>query len=759
MIGRTIAHYTIQSHIGAGSMGDVYKAIDTKLQRPVAIKFMSPGLMRDSSGTRRFLQEARAASALDHTNICTIYDTGEIEAGRLYLVMAYYEGETLAAKIGRGRLPVEQALAVARQIAAGLTRAHLYGIVHRDIKPANLIVTRFGDVKILDFGLAKLRGQATLTEHGRLMGTIPYMSPEQASGTPVDHRTDIWSLGVVLYEMLTGCRPFDADTTAGTIASILLENPTPITTLRSDLPLEAMEVVERALHKAPDHRIPCHEIVRLLSGDRRPSVLPALEARRTADSPRRSILVMPFVSMDGDVQSEHFGHGLADELTTALSRVSSLRVMARSAAERVKASGREHRDVARELGVEYIVEGAVRRHERMLRVSANLIEASSGSLVWAEQFGGVLEDIFVIQEQLSQRIADLLSVRLSRDHQQRDSAIRLDDITSYDYYLRAKREFVRYEPGGLERALSFIESARSRAGDNVLLLAAAGQIFWQLVNSGSTPDRRYLAKARECAERLLKLDESGAHGPRLLGMVKLLEGNIRETISLLELAESRDPNDTDTLSLLGPCYGYVGRPQSGIEIVNRLLDLDPLTPMYQGIPGYVYLMAGSFEKAIAPFERSYGMDSGNPIIALSYGQCLAMNERAEAAIQIFDDLQRRTPDAFMARIGQLYKCALLRRPDGASALVTSEVEAIADWDLYHSWNLAQCFALIGDADRAIHWLERSIERGMLNYPLLAVLDPFLAPIRHLTVFETLMTNVRREWESATTGLTTRTAVA
>jgi len=759
MIGRTIAHYTIQSHIGAGSMGDVYKAIDTKLQRPVAIKFMSPGLMRDSSGTRRFLQEARAASALDHTNICTIYDTGEIEPGRLYLVMAYYEGETLATKIGRGRLPVEQALAVARQIAAGLTRAHLYGIVHRDIKPANLIVTRFGDVKILDFGLAKLRGQATLTEHGRLMGTIPYMSPEQASGTPVDHRTDIWSLGVVLYEMLTGCRPFDADTTAGTIASILLENPAPITTLRSDLPLEAMEVVERALQKVPDHRIPCHEIVRLLSGDRRPSVLPALEARRTADSPRRSILVMPFVSMDGDVQSEHFGHGLADELTTALSRVSSLRVMARSAAERVKASGREHRDVARELGVEYIVEGAVRRHERILRVSANLIEASSGSLVWAEQFGGVLEDIFVIQEQLSQRIADLLSVRLSRDQQQRDSAIRLDDITSYDYYLRAKREFVRYEPGGLERALSFIESARSRAGDNVLLLAAAGQIFWQLVNSGSTPDRRYLAKARECAERLLKLDESGAHGPRLLGMVKLLEGNIRETISLLELAESRDPNDTDTLSLLGPCYGYVGRPQSGIEIVNRLLDLDPLTPMYQGIPGYVYLMAGSFEKAIAPFERSYGMDSGNPIIALSYGQCLAMNERAEAAIQIFDDLQRRTPDAFMARIGQLYKCALLRRPDGVSALVTSEVEAIADWDLYHSWNLAQCFALIGDADRAIHWLERSVERGMLNYPLLAVLDPFLAPIRHLTVFETLMTNVRREWESATTGLTTRTAVA
>jgi non-specific serine/threonine protein kinase len=758
MLGHSIAHYTVQSFIGAGSMGEVYKALDTKLQRPVAIKFMAPELMRDSSGTRRFLQEARAASALDHTNICTIHDTGESDQGQLYLVMSYYDGETLAAKIARGRLPIDQVITIGRQIAAGLARAHQYGIVHRDVKPANLIVNRFGEVKILDFGLAKLRGHTTVTDRGAVIGTVPYMSPEQASGAPVDQRTDIWSLGVILYEMLTGRRPFDRETTGATIASILFDDPQPLSSIRSDIPGNVIDVCERALQKAAERRIPsCHDVLRLLGANGK-MVLVGDEPPLPPELPKRSVLVLPFVSMDADRKSDHFGHGLADEITTTLARIPALRVIARSAAERVHASGRSHREVARELSIEYIVEGAVRRQGNALRVSANLTEARSGSLLWAEQFRGVLKDIFVIQEQISERIAEALSVRLSSDAHHR-SRPRIDDITSYDYYLRAKREFLRYERTGLERALKFIEAARAGAGDNVLLLAAAGQIFWQLVNSGSTPDRSYLHKAHDCAEKLMQLDKLGAHGPRLMGMVRLLEGKILETVSLLELARTRDSNDTDTLSLLGPCYGYVGRPQAGLEVVHRLLDLDPLTPMYQGIPGYVYLMGGTFEKALAPFERSYDMDQGNPMIALSYGQCLALNERTQPAIEIFDALQRAVPDSFMARIGQLYKFALVGDSAAAARSVSPDVETIADWDLYHSWNLAQGFALLGDADRAFHWLERSITRGMLNYPLLSALDPFLESIRQTPRFQSLMADVRVQWESATDEAITRNAVS
>jgi tetratricopeptide (TPR) repeat protein len=426
----------------------------------------------------------------------------------------------------------------------------------------------------------------------------------------------------------------------------------------------------------------------------------------------------------------------------------------------VQVSGQRLRHVARELGVEYVVEGTVRRHGTSLRVSANLMEVRTGSLAWAEQFSGALEDIFTIQEQISAKIADALRVRLGGGSAGRRPGVNaLDDITSYDYYLRAKREFVRYEPGGLERALSFIESARRRTGDNVLLLAAAGQIYWQLVNSGATPDRVYLEKAEACARRLFEIDESGPHGPRLLGMVRLLEGNIRETILQLELAASRDPNDTDTLSLLGPCYGYVGRPQAGMPIVARLLELDPLTPMYQSLPGYLWLMAGSFDRAMTPFAKSYDMDPGNPIVSLSYGQCLALNEHVPAAIEVFDDLQRRTPGGFMARLGQLYKCALLKQPEQARDWFNPELEAIASRDLYHSWNLAQCFALLGEHDRALFWLQRSVERGMLNYPLLVALDPFVAPIRETPGFDTLMGTVRAQWEAFINEPATRATLA
>jgi non-specific serine/threonine protein kinase len=731
-------------------MGDVYRAYDTRLQRPVALKFLKPG-KSDASGRRRFLHEARAASALDHANICTIHDTGETADGHLYLVMAFYEGQTLAERLRRGPFTIEEFARVGTQIAAGLSRAHQYGIVHRDIKPANLLITSFGDVKILDFGIAKLRGYAGANEEGIIRGTLSYMSPEQVLGAATDFRTDVWSLGVVLYEMLTGKRPFAAEDMDRRIAEIVYEDPPPILTHRPDAPPTIVGLIERCLRKSADMRVQsCQEIQEVLS-DSQPSRRPARTPPTAPARPRWSILVMPFASLANE-EDEHLGHGVADEIITALSHVSALRVMARTASERVQHTGRNTTEAARELGVDYIIAGAIRREVDALWISANVVDVRGGTLVWAEQFNGQLEEIFSLQEQLARQIADALSVHLNvqeRDHQ-RD--IRLADLQSYDYYLRAKREFVRYEPGGLERALAFIESARARVGDNVLLLAAAGQIYWQLVNSGSSADRRYLDKARDCAERLTELDPGGAHGPRLSGMVSATEGRIRESIASLERAVVRDPFDTDTLSLLGPLYGYVGRPQLGMPYVTRLLELDPLMPMYQALPGYLFLMAGSFDNALTPIRRSYQMDPGNPIVALSYGQCLALNGQSAEAIVVFDDLERRMPGAFMSRLGQLYKYALLNDTADALACVTEEVEGIAEWDMYHAWNLAEGFALLGERPRALHWLAKAVERGLLNYPLLAHLDPFLENVRSDPAFTSLMANVRQQWEEFSTAL-------
>jgi TolB-like protein/tetratricopeptide (TPR) repeat protein len=559
----------------------------------------------------------------------------------------------------------------------------------------------------------------------------------------VDHRTDVWSLGVVLFEMIAGCRPFGSEATPATIAAILYDDP-PWDRL-AGAPPAVLDLLQRALQKAPEARISsCDVMRRVLAGQPGASVS-AHPSQRPARTHPRCIIVTPFVSLDDDIESAHFGHGLADEITTALSRIPALRVMARSLSGHLPAPGKQRREVLRELGIEYLVEGAVRRHQRLLRVSANLIDAGTGALVWAEQFSGVLEDIFSIQERFSIEIANAMRLHLRVPARQAGATV--DDIDSYDCYLRAKHEFVRYDPDGLKRALDFINATRRRTGDNVLLLAAAGQIYWQLVNSGSTPDRGYLDQARECAEHILRVDDAAPHGPRLMGMVRLLEGNIRETIRLLELAASRDATDTDTLALLGACYGYVGRPQAGLPIVERLIQLDPLTPMYQSMPGYVWLMAGSFDKAIKPFAHSYRLDPGNPIVALSYGQCLALNEQLDAALTVFDDLNRRSPGGFMARLGQIYACALRQRTDEAIAWITPELESIASWDLFHSWNLAQCHALLGNPNRGLDWLERSVARGMLNYPLLVSLDPFLESLRDSARFTDLMVVVRQQWQT------------
>ena len=348
-------------------MGVVYKAQDTKLKRAVALKFLPPELTRDEDAKQRFMQEAQAASALDHPNICSIYEIDETADGQLFLAMAYYEGETLKQKIDQGPRAIEDVLDIGIQVGQGLARAHESGIVHRDIKPANIMVTRRADVKILDFGLAKLAGAEGITQTGTTLGTVAYMSPEQTRGDEVDQRSDVWALGVVLYEMITGQRPFTGEGAFATANAIVQREPPQLTALQTGVPAELERVVNRALSKPVVER---YQTVTDLMADLR-GVKRTLEGGTTAVAGAAkgmpSIAVLPFTNMSPDPEQEYFSDGLTEEIITDLSKIHALRVISRTSAMRLKGTHKDLKTVGQELNVRYLLEGSVRKAGHNLR--------------------------------------------------------------------------------------------------------------------------------------------------------------------------------------------------------------------------------------------------------------------------------------------------------------------------------------------------------------------------------------------------------
>ena len=364
--GTKLGPYQIVSQLGQGGMGVVYTATDPRLKRTVAIKLLPPDLTKDEIAKQRFLQEAQAASALDHPNICTIHEINETDDGQLYLVMSHYEGETLKERISRGPLDLTDAIGIATQVGEGLAEAHKAGIVHRDIKPANLLVTKTGTVKILDFGLAKLAGAEGMTQTGTTLGTVAYMSPEQLRGEEVDQRTDIWSLGVVLFEMVAGQRPFKGERLEAVSVNILQSQPTSLGGSRPGVLADLERLVNRALVKPVAERY--QTVTDLLGELRKLQSSPTVATPVQPDQP--SIAVLSFTNMSADPEQEYFCDGMAEEIINALTKLENLRVVARTSAFQFKGQSLDLREVGKKLDVTSVLEGSVRKAGNRLRVTA-----------------------------------------------------------------------------------------------------------------------------------------------------------------------------------------------------------------------------------------------------------------------------------------------------------------------------------------------------------------------------------------------------
>lgn len=401
MIGKIISHYKILEKIGKGGMGVVYKAEDTKLKRTVALKFLPKEFTADPEAKERFIQEAQAAGALDHPNICTVYEIDEVN-GQTFIVMAYIEGQNLKDRFKSGLLEIEDALEIAIRVAEGLQEAHENGIVHRDIKPANIMLTVKDQAKILDFGLAKLSWGVDLTKTATIMGTVAYMSPEQAKGEKVDHRTDIWSFGAMLYEMLTGERPFKVTHDQAVLHAILNEDPVPITKIRKDIPQELEKIVKKTLEKDLKKR---YGVMGAMLKDLKSVGSKSVSV--SADKP--SIAVLPFVNMSADPENEYFSDGLAEDLINALTKITDLHVVARTSSFAFKGEKVDIREIGEKLNVDNLLEGSVRKVGNRVRITAQLIKVKDGYHLWSDRYDRNMEDVFAIQDEITEKIMGKLT--------------------------------------------------------------------------------------------------------------------------------------------------------------------------------------------------------------------------------------------------------------------------------------------------------------------------------------------------------------
>jgi serine/threonine protein kinase/tetratricopeptide (TPR) repeat protein len=632
--GRKLLHYEILAKLGEGGMGEVYKARDTRLNRDVALKVLAPQLARNDRSVQRFRREAQAIAATSHPNIVTVYAV-EQDDDLHFITMELVHGHTLDRAIPRGGLASGPLLDLALPIAEGLAAAHERGITHRDLKPANVMLDDSGRVRILDFGLAKVDSEAgaepdrtrtaAITQEGAIVGTVPYMSPEQVEGKPLDRRTDVFSFGVILYEMATGVRPFRGETQPALMSSILRDAPAPLSVSRTDLPGHLEHVVRRCLEKAPAERYASasdlvYELKSLRSGGTSSvhSSAPAptwvaegpasTALSRSSAGEERSIAVLPFLNRSANPDDQYFSDGLSEELINALSRIRGIKVTARSSAFQFRGQERDVREVGEKLGVECVLEGSVRIAGSRLRITTELVNCTNGYQLWSERFDGEMKDIFDTQDEIAQAIVKQLKVELGSRGDAPLVRRGTENLDAYHLLLKARHHMADFWEPGVIRAIECLEQAVEI--DPGYALAYADMAFCWLIRSifGSLSGKEGFPRIRSNAQRALELDpqlgDAHAAWAIYLGWHDFdWEAADRAQLRAVEL----NPQSVWAHFYCAGTYSIVRRHDDIPAHVEKMRELDPLNRPIAAHVALFLFYANRVDEAIAAAEAALEM--------------------------------------------------------------------------------------------------------------------------------------------------------
>ncbi len=761
----TISHYRIISKLGAGGMGEVYLAEDTQLDRKVAVKFLPPESVADEHAKKRLAREAKAAAKLDHPNICSIHEVGEAD-GHSFIVMQYVEGETLASRIHRKPTELKESLDIAVQVTDALAEAHSRGIIHRDIKPGNIMLTERGQVKVMDFGLAKIvheklstdslaETESLLTAPGVIVGTVPYMSPEQVRGETTDVRGDIFSFGVVLYEMVSGRHPFTAESVAATLSAILTLEPLPLARY-ADAPDELHRIVRKCLEKDRARR---YQTMRDLAIDlenvRREfetaritashsggttahkSVTPTntnidqrsfLVSRRVlaviavviaaavalvyvlvfrgatdARQPEiRSLAVLPLENLSGDPSQEYFADGMTEAIIGNLAQIRALRVVSRTSVMRFKGSRKPLPEIAQELNVDAVIAGSVQRASGRVKITAQLIHAATDAHLWARDYERDLADILKLQGEVARAVADEIRIQVTAEERARLASARSVNPQAQEAYLLGRFHLRNHNEEDLKKAIEHFERAIHLAPDYAAAYAGLADAWLERGIWGAKEFKEVEAPARNAALKAIELDADNAEAHAAVAQVKFVydwdwAGAEEEFMRALGF----DPGSLYAHFYYATMLMALGRHDEAIREMQSAEQMDPLSSMVRSTFGRVLYRARKYEEAALHLKRAIELDSRNFGAYGRLGDVYTQMGRYEEALATYDKVRTLQPDGggFMAGIAHVYALTGKRR-EALEIINRAKVAA---------FGAAIVYAALGDRDEAFEVLEKAVE--------------------------------------------------